>query len=543
MDLKKLLLEISPVINGVRYDLPFPTLSPDERRRRRLAFRNERHLYQRKCDFTGKNIISNISPDKPFKVYSHEVFWSDQWDAADYGRDFDFNRTFFEQFKDLYHSVPMIQMIVVQCENCDYTNHSWRNKNSYLIFDAGGCESCYYSHTIYSCLNCFDCFQVKNCELCYECVDCEKCYACKYALLCQNSSNLSFCFDCRGCSDCFMCTNLRNKQYYIYNKPYSKEDYEKILSGYNLGSYKTFQEMLLRFLDFKKKEGVHHFNHNVNCEMSEGLFLKNCKECDNCFNCGGTENGAFLYDSPDLNGKKVMDDDRSGWGAELCYETMGCPTPYGSIAVMACGDPKFTHYSIFCQNPVDCFGCVGMKKSNYCILNRQYTKEEYEKLVPRIISHMQETGEWGEFFPAEISPFCYNETLAFDFFPLSEKEVLDRGLAWKKVDHKEYQKVEKSLPDLIDEVEDNITETVFACAITGKNFRLTPQELDFYKKQRIPLPRFCPDQRQDQRISSRPSYSLNKIDCTKCGIELNSCYSRGAGLKVYCEKCYLEFVH
>jgi len=30
----------------------------------------------------------------------------------------------------------------------------------------------------------------------------------------------------------------------------------------------------------------------------------------------------------------------------------------------------------------------------YCILNKQYSKEEYEELVPKIIEHMQKTGEW-----------------------------------------------------------------------------------------------------------------------------------------------------
>ncbi len=38
-----------------------------------------------------------------------------------------------------------------------------------------------------------------------------------------------------------------------------------------------------------------------------------------------------------------------------------------------------------CQN---CFGCISLRNASYCILNKQYTKEEYEALVPQIIEHM-----------------------------------------------------------------------------------------------------------------------------------------------------------
>ena len=53
--------------------VPLPTLCPEERMRRRLAFRNERNLYHRKCDLSGKELISNFSPDKPNKVYDQKT--------------------------------------------------------------------------------------------------------------------------------------------------------------------------------------------------------------------------------------------------------------------------------------------------------------------------------------------------------------------------------------------------------------------------------------------------------------------------------------
>ncbi len=76
--------KVSPVFGGKRYSIPAPTLCPDCRQQRRLSFRNERKLYKRKCDATGKDIISIYSPDKPYTVYHQDYWWSDKWDPLDY---------------------------------------------------------------------------------------------------------------------------------------------------------------------------------------------------------------------------------------------------------------------------------------------------------------------------------------------------------------------------------------------------------------------------------------------------------------------------
>jgi len=58
------------------------------------------------------------------------------------------------------------------------------------------------------------------------------------------------------------------------------------------------------------------------------------------------------------------------------------------------------------------FGCIGLKRNEYCVLNRQYSKDEYKKTVLRLIEHMKKTGEYGEFFPIDISPFKCEDTVA-----------------------------------------------------------------------------------------------------------------------------------
>jgi hypothetical protein len=160
--------------------LPLPNLCPDERQKIRTAYRNEQYMYQRKSDLSGKQLISLYSADKPYTIYSQEEWNSDNWDAMDYGRDFDFSRPFFEQFKELLSEVPMIALVTVGNENCPYTTGTGYCKNCHLINSSEYSEDCYYGKLIQSSKNIIDCSYVYDSELCYQCFSINKCYSSIY---------------------------------------------------------------------------------------------------------------------------------------------------------------------------------------------------------------------------------------------------------------------------------------------------------------------------------------------------------------------------
>jgi len=137
--------KISPTFAGQKFQIPTPTLCPEERQRRRLMFRNERKLYKRKCDATGDTIISIYSPDKPYKVYNQIFRRSDQRDPIDYKRDFDFSKTFKENFNDLCLAVPRSSVHTNNNQNSEYTNHSGDMKDSYLSFACRNSENTFFS--------------------------------------------------------------------------------------------------------------------------------------------------------------------------------------------------------------------------------------------------------------------------------------------------------------------------------------------------------------------------------------------------------------
>ena len=182
------LAKISPVFNNKKYLITPPAFCPDCRQQRRLMPINDINLFRRKCDATGKEIVSTYRSSSPYKIYDQEYWWSDRWEPLRYGQDFDFGRPFFEQFHQLSLAVPRPNIFTAyQYDiNCSYTNGAGKNKNCYLIFDADYCQDTYYSYAVNRTINCIDCHRARECELCYEAVDSKNCYNCKYI---QNSNN------------------------------------------------------------------------------------------------------------------------------------------------------------------------------------------------------------------------------------------------------------------------------------------------------------------------------------------------------------------
>jgi hypothetical protein len=119
-----------------------------------------------------------------------------------------------------------------------------------------------------------------------------------------------------------------------------------------------------------------------------------------------------------------------------------------------------------------------------------------------------------------LSAFGYNETVAMEYYPSEmqnaklkmqnwwvEFDGLLCGYRWssyespKPVSDNVVQW--NTLPDTISDVDDMILQYTIACEVTGKLFRIQSQELAFYRKHGIPLPRKHPDQRHLERLTLR----------------------------------------
>jgi len=532
--------QVSPIFNDKKELIPPPTHCPDCRFVRRTALRNERKLYRRTCDATGESIISMFPASSPYTVYANDAWWSDRWDGVEFGRAIDFSRPFFAQFGELSRKVPRVALLNPKAENSPYCNFADANKNCHLVINSNFNEDCYYSTIILSSKSCCDNLWVISGELCYECTDCEKCYNVRFSRESNNCSDAMFLSDCRGCTQCIGCVNLRNKRLHVFNKPVAEQEYQRMWK--ELQTRGGLEKFRATFEAFRLTQ-PHPASRNISSENVQGEHLLRCKnarrsfemyDCEDCAYCDIDANLKNCWDCNSVDHGELSLENTSLMGHHHCFTAF-------------CRDSSDLFYCWDCHASHDLFGCIGLRHKQYCILNTQYTKEEYERLVPKLIEHMRNAGEWGEFFPVEISPFAYNETVAQEYFPLAKEEVLKRGWTWRE-EKDDVPKVAKTipasqLPDAIDGVPDDIVNWAISCEVTNRPFKIIKQELDFYRKMQLPVPHIHSDERHRRRMALRSPRKLWMRSCAKCGNEMQTTSGPNRPEIVYCERCYLETVY
>ena len=273
--------------------------------------------------------------------------------------------------------------------------------------------------------------------------------------------------------------------------------------------------------------------------------VKNCKTCFHCYEAEDNKYGVHIW----RNAKDTMDCDTAGRNVSLIYNSINAGIDNSNLICDAvCWTCSFIEYSMYCFNSNNCFGCVGLRKKNYCILNKEYSKNEYEKIVEEIKNELKRKGEYGQFFGKHLSCFGYNETPANEQFPFSKEEALHMGFKWGNTTRgtfgKETKKIEE-IPDSLNDTNFNVSKEIFVCEICSKNYKIIPNEFLFYKKLDVPLPHFCPDCRHYRRIKSRGPNKLWHRSCMKegCTNEFETSYSPDRPEIIYCEKCYQQEVY
>src|SRR3989344_5559338 len=348
-----------------------PTWCPECRLKRRFVQRNERSLYKRICDLCGASIIAMYSPNKPYKVYCPKCWHGDGWDALSYGRDYDPTRSFFDQLHELQIAVPHLSLLQENAVNSPWINYETDDKNCYLNFGGHLNEDGAYNQYNLKTKDCFDNFWVMKGEYGYENILCENSYQVSHSILSYDCRDTVASFDCRNCSHIIGCSGLRHKQYHIFNEPVTKDAYEKFVAEHLGGSYEKRQALLSKVREFWKTQPQRaaFIEKSVHCT---GHLVFESKNCHACLSVEKGEDSKYLVyvleskDSWDIT---------SIWKSELCYESVGAmQTSSVMFPAGALDYASRVQYSKLLFACEDCFGCINMKKKQYCIFNKQYTK-------------------------------------------------------------------------------------------------------------------------------------------------------------------------
>lgn len=526
--------------------VPVSKICPDCRFQLLSLWRNEMTLYSGiKCDLCKKYILSMYHHKSSYKVYCYDCYMSDSWDARQYAKEYNFDKIFFDQLNELFHKVPCKNTSIDSSAginiNSEYANYAGAMKDCYMVFNGGIGEEIMYCRGVRKSKEVVDSYFSEHLEKCYECINTLKSNGLIFSRNTTDSIDSIFTLNCSGLNNCFGCVNLRNKSNCWFNEQLSYGEYKKRLNEV-MGSYSKINEARKKFEDFSlsfpRKE-----NNNFRNVDSYGDYLTECKNVNNSFEVIGAENCSNLFSSRDLRNS----DGSIGFGnkSELFLNCIGSGFSSNIICSCSISNSRNILYSIYLINCHDCIGCDGLKNAEYCVLNKQYTKEEYEKIKEYIVKELTEKDIYGLMMPPEISPFAYNETIAQDNMPLTKEEAIAQGFRWEddiQMTKGKETLQQEEIPDHINDIKDEIVKEILRCIDCKRNYKITEQELLFYRKMKLPIPRKCFFCRHQDRIKRRGSYKFWDRKCDHCGKDIKTNYSPDRKEIIYCEKCYKQEV-
>ena len=535
--------------------IPHPTWCSSCRLMRRLAFLNWISLNKRPCDNCKKEVVSIHNKDVNHKVFCSNCWWSDSWDGTEYAMDYDPERNFFDQMIELKNksSFMALENMHTSLVNSPYVNATAYLKDCYMVFNADYGEKTAYTSVVDHANECLDCYRVNSSELCYESVGIYKCYKCIYSQELDSCANVLFSYGLAGCTDCFGCVNLRNKSYHIYNVPYSREEYNKRIAEMKLDTREGIKKAYTDSRKFWISEPRRCVVGNALNFQTTGDFVYESKNTDDAYMIRSAEDSRYVSFLAMSSTKKCYDYTNWGNGAENLYEclTVGEGAYNNKFCIQCWPQAMNNEYCMYANACKDVFGCVNLKKKQYCILNKQYSKEAYFELKEKIIQDMKDNPyidkagrvySYGELFPFELSPFAYNETMANYFYPSTQEKAQQEKIPWYIQEQNKYTTTIQSqdIPETVEGINDSIKSHIIECSTCKNGFNISDLEIYLHKKISVPLPEYCWKCRFQKRFDSVNLPQLYDRTCKKCNTAMKTSYAPDRPEIVYCEKCYQQ---
>lgn len=294
-------------------------------------------------------------------------------------------QTFFNELQRLLEHYPKVTATIVNSENSDYGNKLYYSKNLAFCFDDANCNDGTYVNDSFKSVSCADCDYCVESELCYECIDAFKCFSSAYLENCGSVRDAWYAYNCINCHDVFGCVNLQSKSFCIFNRQLTEAEYRQQVEQYK----KWPAEKVLAIMEaMKQRYPLTQTNEAHNVNSSYGDYVYFSKNCYMCFDGGHNEESCYLYDS--FYNKNCYDATYSAPNNQLSYEIVDSGNLFNcnyNVFSSSCQDSS---YVFNCSNVKDCLGCVSLSNKQYCVLNRQLTKEQYDEVKADIFAQLQQ---------------------------------------------------------------------------------------------------------------------------------------------------------
>lgn len=280
--------------------------------------------------------------------------------------------TFLEEYNALKKKFPRVDRVEQSTENVTYGDHVVDSKNCYYVFDSMGLSECMYVYDGFKETNAIDTLWNGFCDHCIEVSDSGETSNSVFSQYLGQCYNMWYCFNCYASHDCFGCYNLSNKEFCIFNVQYTEEEYQekikelkKLSPDEIINKVKTeveskFPKIQAYFNDNNNSDYVNYvYKSNAAYYCFDSTSLDDCKYVNNSIECSGLIDASYCNKTE--NSVEAIDTKE----CYNCYEVQESNRCYDSYFIYNCND---------CSN---CFACANLSNKQYCILNVQYTKDEY----------------------------------------------------------------------------------------------------------------------------------------------------------------------
>ncbi|ALM10062.1 MAG TPA: hypothetical protein DEB30_03400 [Candidatus Peribacter riflensis] len=538
--------EVAPAEMELRKKLGIegePSLHPIARWQILGAFWQHWALHKRKCDKTGKQIVSVFSQDCPYPVW-HKDEWIKHADPP--SAEVDLTKPIFPQMWELFRCCPIAHNVGTGNENCEYTDDWWYSKNCYLCHSGLNDEDLRYCYRVFNVKNSqFGVFSYDS-ERSVDLINSHLCFRSVFTLNCWQCTESAFLYDCRNCNHCFFCTNLRNKSYCFANQQLTKEEYKKRLESWDLRSRAVYEHAKKEFGKMLKENAWHRAIFMDQCqECGDSNYIYSSKGCTNCFFVDELEDCMHVFRG--FGGKDCLDTVCAAVGSELVYGSTEpqdkCYDVKFGYNVMQC---KYMEYCAQCFQCKHCFGCCGLVGKEYHIFNKPYEPKEFERKKAEVIAAMKKTGEYGQFFPPHFAANPYEESLAGFVWPMMTAEGKKRGFRMReREEHRESDTRDASeVPDRSDHADESVTTSPYWDPVAGRPFQILQEDVVFAQDLKVPLPYTYYMRRLQENFRLIPfNGELRTMACGKCKKETQTSWPKEYDGRILCEACYLKEVY
>lgn len=280
---------------------------------------------------------------------------------------------FFQELKRIIRLEVKPPTHIINCEDAEYADHCYFSKNLFKCFDCLKVTDSLYMYYSIICANCIDCDHNAESQLCYESVDAYTCYNSNYLENCHNLTDSWYSAQCKNGKYLFGCVNLDNKSYCVFNRQVDQEQYETIIQ-----KYKTWpaEKVLAMVEALKKRYPLTQTNEGNNENTNFGNYIYYNKNCYLCFDSSHNEDSGYLYDA--LKHRTCFDSTQSE-DSEICYQMTDSARCFNCNYVVYCANCQDSSYIFNCVDVKNSLGVVNLDHRQYILLNRQLTKEVYER--------------------------------------------------------------------------------------------------------------------------------------------------------------------